>query len=1059
MRISVKQLSILLLLALTSPLSAQNAKRQSGVKPRQPAAPVAALAFRPDGKLLAVGNRSEVLLIDSGSGDLVGRLPGQTAHVTALTYSPDGRQLSVASGEPGKAGEIRFYTTSTKDNTNTAPTHVIKEHKDIIYNLTFSPDGKLLASCGYDRSIKLWDTASAKLVRTLQDHSDTIYGLAFSPDGQLLASAAADRAVKIWEIGTGKRLYTLGESTDWVYAVAWSPDGKRVAAGGVDKSIRVWEASKSGGKIVHSVFGHEGPVNRLTYSTDGKTLYSLGEDRVLKAWITATMTERRVYAKQPETPLSLAVSPDRKVLAVGRYDGVVVLLDEATGRVISEPVPVKPKPPALAKVAPAAVQRGRTTRLTLEGEGLDGVTEIAVSSVGAFKNITRTKSAPGKLQFELAPPATIPAGVYQLRAKSPAGESAPLMITVDPFAAVADHEPNDSPSVGQTIRLPATLVGAIDKAGDVDCFRFEAQAGQEIGVQALTTVLGSKLEPVLFLTDATGILLAESNSGVLGYKVISPGVYALGIRDLSYRGGAGMQYRLHAGDLPVVTSVFPLGLQRGAETEIAVEGVNLGAARSVRVKAPANAELGSKLPVSLNTALGVPLGLASVVVGEFPEITPGDSKSLELIPVPGTANGRISQPGQTKSWRFQAKKGQRLVVETHARRLGSPLDSFIEILDAKGQPLPLATLTCQSKTYLIFRDNDSATSTMRIENWAELAINDYVYVGGELLRILELPKNPDDNCVFYSVAGQRVGYLNTTPTHQSLGLPLYKVSIHPPGTSFPANGMPVFPLIHRNDDGGPPCGKDSRIFFDPPADGEYQVRVGDAAGQGGAAYAYRLTVRAPRPSFQVTFNPTAPSVWKGGGIPVSVSAERFDGFEGAIALQLDHLPKGFSAPATSIPAGEYSTTFSLFADAKATAPAGAPLTLVAKAEIDGKQVMREVRGGLPKIVDTGDIVTTTEQTEVTVEPGKEVRVTAKIERLNDFKGRIPIEVRGLPHGVRVLDIGLNGILITERDTSRSFVIYCEPWVQPTTHPFVVLAKREGKGTEHAARSVLLKVVK
>jgi hypothetical protein len=68
-------------------------------------------------------------------------------------------------------------------------------------------------------------------------------------------------------------------------------------------------------------------------------------------------------------------------------------------------------------------------------------------------------------------------------------------------------------------------------------------------------------------------------------------------------------------------------------------------------------------------------------------------------------------------------------------------------------------------------------------------------------------------------------------------------------------------------------------------------------------------------------------------------------------------------------------------------------------------------------------------------------------------------VRGLPHGVRVLNIGLNGILLTERDTSREVVIYAEPWVKPMEHPFVVLAKREGKGTDHAAKSVLLKVEK
>ena len=81
----------------------------------------------------------------------------------------------------------------------------------------------------------------------------------------------------------------------------------------------------------------------------------------------------------------------------------------------------------------------------------------------------------------------------------------------------------------------------------------------------------------------------------------------------------------------------------------------------------------------------------------------------------------------------------------------------------------------------------------------------------------------------------------------------------------------------------------------------------------------------------------------------------------------------------------------------------------------------------------------------------------RIERRNGFKGRVPLEVRGLPLGVRVLDIGLNGILVNENETKRTVVLYAEPWVQAQDHPFVVLAKREGKGTEHAAKSVLLKI--
>ena len=132
--------------------------------------------------------------------------------------------------------------------------------------------------------------------------------------------------------------------------------------------------------------------------------------------------------------------------------------------------------------------------------------------------------------------------------------------------------------------------------------------------------------------------------------------------------------------------------------------------------------------------------------------------------------------------------------------------------------------------------------------------------------------------------------------------------------------------------------------------------------------------------------------------------------------------------------------------------------MVARATIDGREVVRQATGGLPKVIEGGDVVTATGQSEVTVRPGGEARLTVTVGRRNGFTGRIPLDVRGLPHGVRVLDIGLNGILITERESQRVVVIYAEPWVQAQEHPFVVLARREGRDTEHAAKSVLLKVL-
>lgn len=1026
------------------------------IKPRlAQAPPVSSVAYRPDGKLLAAGSLGVVYLIDPDKGEIIGKLDGQTERVTAVAISKDGLFLAVASGATGSVGEVRLYRSSAGSLPGPQPTVVLKAHQDLVYDLAFRPDGKLLASCGYDRLIHLWDAATGQLVRTLRDHSDAIYAVAFSPDGKLLASGSADRAVKVWDVVTGKRLQTLSEPTDWVYTLAWHPQGRLLAAAGVDKSIRVWEVSAQGGKIVQSAFAHEMGVSRIGFSVDGKTLYSVGEDQTFKSWDAGRLVERFVYPRQSDVVMTFALRPDQKQLAIGRFDGALVLLDETTGKVQAQPLPRKTKPPTISKLMPSNGVRGRTVKLLLDGKDCEDASE-AISTISGARTTVAPAGQAGSVEVQLTIPPQTPAGMYQISLKSAAGQSAPSPFTVDLFPSINEIEQRASARTAAKIKLPATVVGKIDRAGSVDWFRFEARQGEQLGVQVLTAAVGSKLEPILQLADDQGQVLTESNNGLLAYVAPRAGTYALGIRDRDYRGDAAMSYRLHIGTIPIVTGLFPLGAQRGSEVKLQLFGVNLPS-DSISFKVPADAALGARLPIPVATAGEAALGNPTLVVGEFPDVVAG-AKDTQL-PVPGTANGRLEKAGSADLWRFAARKGQRVIVEVEARRIGSPLDSLIEILDESSRPVALATLRCVSMTYVTFRDHDSAVGGIRIESWNDLAINDYLLVGTELIRIRALPKNPDDDCQFFSASGQRIGYLGTTPTFHPQGQPMYKVALHPPGSTFPPNGLPVVTLYARNDDGGPGHGKDSRLVFDPPADGVYQVRIRDSRGQSSPLHSYRLTVRPPRPDFRVQFNPTAPTVSKGSALPINVTAERLDEFDGEIRLQLQNVPPGFRAPPTSILPSDISASLALFAEASATVPANQPpLKLVAKASIGGKEVVREVTGALPKLIEPGDIITTTEQSEVAVRPGGTVRLSVQIERRNGFKGRVPVEVRGLPHGVRVLDIGLNGILITEKESSRTFQIYAEPWVKPTDHPFVVLAKREGKNTEHAAQSVLLRVV-
>ncbi len=328
------------------------------------------------------------------------------------------------------------------------------------------------------------------------------------------------------------------------------------------------------------------------------------------------------------------------------------------------------------------------------------------------------------------------------------------------------------------------------------------------------------------------------------------------------------------------------------------------------------------------------------------------------------------------------------MLETNARRLGSELDTVLDVLDIQGKPVPRALLRCQAKTYVTFRDHDSAAAGIRIEAWNELATDDLIYAGGELMKIAALPTHPDADCFFFSANGQRSGFLDTTPMHHSQNEPMYKVSLHPPATPLSPNGYPLFTLYYSNDDGGPGYGRDSRILFDPPADADYLVRVGDARSQGGDNYAYRLTVRPPRPSFNIRFSPAKPSVWRGGAVPIRISADRLDSYDGPIDIRFEGLPPGFSAPPTVIESGQSGTDIALYADNDAQSPASpSPFRVSGMARIGTETIRKEALGQGPQAVDAGDIVAFTEETAITVRPGEQVKLTVHIRAPSRLLGQ------------------------------------------------------------------------
>jgi hypothetical protein len=333
--------------------------------------------------------------------------------------------------------------------------------------------------------------------------------------------------------------------------------------------------------------------------------------------------------------------------------------------------------------------------------------------------------------------------------------------------------------------------------------------------------------------------------------------------------------------------------------------------------------------------------------------------------------------------------------------------------------------------------------------------------GAEILRIRNIPDSPDADIGFDSFNGQRLAYFDTTTEAHSVDSPLYKVLINPPGTKFTPNGLPLVHLYYQNDDGGPGYGKDSLVHFTAPADGDYFVHIKDVRGVAGENFAYRLSLREPRPGFRLSVDPRNPNVPVGGSIPIEVTASRLDDFNGPIDVTLENLPAGLKSTAGVIAPGQVRTTLLLSATLDATLASAVPLKVVGHAQNVTHVADPEDRLKLIALMPKPDILMTAQTKEVEVEQGKTAEISVAIERENGFGGRVPVSVMNLPPRVKLVDIGLNGVLLNETETHRTFTIEALPNAEPIEQLIYVggdIETRSDLQSVYAApQAILLKV--
>ena len=279
---------------------------------------VISCGFSYDGTCMFTQTRSEnsLRLWDTETAKLIKRIVVDGT-VVGATFCPISNQIAIHQGN----GWVSIWNATNGDQVSRWHAH------EQVTMVTFSPDGKLLATAGGygDGEIKLWVVPNGGLKSVLQGHQNAVHSIDFSPDGSVLASGGQDSSVGLWDVRTGELLAMHRDHAGPILQVAFSPDGSLLASASRDHTVRLWDPT--GGNQIALLHGHTDTVLSLVFDQQSKMLYSASQDKTIAAWDVGSRKKTGILRGHTQTIGDTAFSPDGSRCASASWDGSVRIWD------------------------------------------------------------------------------------------------------------------------------------------------------------------------------------------------------------------------------------------------------------------------------------------------------------------------------------------------------------------------------------------------------------------------------------------------------------------------------------------------------------------------------------------------------------------------------------------------------------------------------------------------------------------------------------------------------------------------------------------------------------